>query len=168
MTALATVAPSVALQPWERRPDEPWTDWLAFVAWLLTRPRPPVLPEGSRAAAVQWEWLRRAAMAEVALAPREDPAAMHSRIAMNMLTTIDREVAARCAESLRDPGRMSDATLIRYLGFLADAHANAPRHIDGPKERFDVRRLTREEAITFARLCAKARVVDGATAVVDV
>lgn len=155
-------APSVALLPWERRPDEPYNDWLAFVAWLLTRPRPRVLPEGARAAAIEWEWLRRAAMAEAALAPQDDPAAMSRRIAMNLLTIMDREVQARCGESLRDPGRLPMPELLKLINLWAEMREHAPKADAVAQTRFDASKLTGEELITYSYLAAKCYVpVDG-------
>lgn len=155
---LARIAPSIALQPWERRPDEPFEDWLGFLAWLLTRPRAPVLPEGARAAAIEWEWHRRAAMAESALAPQDDPAAMSRRIAMRLLTITDREVGARCGESLRDPGRMPLPELFKLVTMLHDFKAAIPAAAVAAQSRFDVTKLTREELFTYSYLAAKAYV----------
>ena len=157
MADLARIAPSIALQPWERRPDEPFDDWLGFVAWLLTRPRPKVLPEGARAAAVQWEWLRRAAMAESALAPQDDPAAMSRRIAMHTLTILDRETAYWCGESLRQPGLCPKAELLKLLTVWAQFGGHA-RTAEAAQSRLDLSRLTPDERMTYVYLAAKCHV----------
>lgn len=152
---VARIAPSLALRPWAQRPDEPLEDWLAFLAWLLTTPRAPVIPEGARAAAVQWDWLRRAAMAEHALAPREDPRIIAEQVARNTLGILHREIAARFAESERDPGRVPWPELLRLYALVLQIAPSLPQPDEGDT-RIDLSAFTPAEAAQFAYLCAKA------------
>lgn len=154
---IARIAPSLALRPWERRPDEPLEDWLAFVAWLLTVPRPPVLPEGARTAAVAWQWTSRASASEAFLAERSDPRIMARDVALNALEILNRELAYRCGESRRQPGGVPIPELFKLLQMWADMGGPTVTADDRPTDTWvDLDQLTPAEQITFIELSAKA------------
>lgn len=156
LSDLSRALPSVALRPWQQRPDEPLQDWLAFVAWLLSVPRPPVLPEGAHDAARQWQWTTRAAMAESFLAERDDPRIMARDVALNALEILNRELAYRCGESRRQPGGVPIPELFKLLQMWADMGGPSVTRPDDAGETWcDMSQLTPAEQVTFTELSAK-------------
>lgn len=152
---VARIAPSLALRPWAQRPDEPLEDWLAFLAWLLTTPRAPVIPEGARPAAVTWDWLRRAAMAEHALAPRDDPRIIAEQTARNALGILHREMAARFAESDARPGCVPFPELLKLFALVAQFESRIPQVTAEDDSWCDMSSLTPDEAAQMAYLTGK-------------
>ena len=156
MADLARIAPSLALRPWQQRPDEPPEDWQAFLMWLHTHPRPNPIPEGAREAAVRWNWLQRAAMHEHALAPREDPRVQAERIARNALGIMDREMAWQFAQSDSQPGLMSNSDLMKLFTVVLQFESRISPVQDEGRTQVDMSDFTPDEAAQYAYLRAKA------------
>ncbi len=156
LQTFARIAPSLALRPWERRVDEPVDDWLAFLAWLLTRPRAPVIPEGARDAAVQWDWLSRASMSEHALAPRDDPRQIAEQIVRNALGTLHRGMAHHFARSDTHPEEYSLADLLKLFAQVTALESRLPQADAEGQSWLDTSKLTKDEAAQLAYLMSKA------------
>jgi hypothetical protein len=94
-------------------------------------------------------------MAEHALAPREDPRIIVEQIARNTLGILNREMAARFAESDRCPGLVPWPELLKLYAQLTQFETRIPQGVEESRPRMDVSKLTPAEAAQLSYLLAK-------------
>lgn len=155
----AALATTIPLQPQHRRHDEPEEDWLEFLVWLHTAPRPP-LDDALRDLSLRHDWHTRAQAIDGRLSNARtiDARTAARDIAANAVIFLNSELAAKTAESLRNPGHNSTVSeLTKLLQLAKELAESAPAPAQDEEETWcDLSGFTQDEVATYAYLCSRA------------
>lgn len=145
MTAPLTLTQLTAFAPQRQRPDESAGEWIMFLQWVFTSPRPEIPPLIADIAHDR-AWHRRAAVLDARLrTDPETPDQAVRKIAEHALIILRAEIEHAAVRALERPGQAKLGDLVALMKLMHDMGATA-RRID---EEYDFTGITPEELRTL-------------------
>lgn len=146
MTAL-TLTQLTAFAPQRQRPTEAAGEWITFLQWCFTSPRPQIPPE-LEGTCLKHEWHRRAAVLDARLrSDPETPDQAVRKIAEHALIILRAEIEHAAVRALERPGQAKLGDLVALMKLMHDMGATARTAADS----YDFTGITADELRTLVQ-----------------